>query len=155
MGRRSGLTVDVHQRIVELLEDGNFLETAACVAGVSIGQVRSWLALGAEPGSKYEQFRVDVLRAISEAESKGVAILIGAAAAGDLKAVTWWLERRHPKRWGQRVRHVVDQELDDAVTRVEALEAELGADVVERVLEALSGGQGASPTPSPEDDSTH
>lgn len=155
MARRSGLTVDVTRQIVHLLQDGNFLETAAYAAGVSPAQVRGWLALGAEPGSRYEAFREEVLRAIADAESRGVNVLIQAAAAGDLKALTWWLERRHPKHWGQRVRHVVDQELDDAVTRVEALEGELGSEIVERVLEAIAGGQGPGSAPVSEDDSTH
>lgn len=155
MARRSGLTDEVHEHIVHLLREGNFLETAAEAAGVSHSQARSWLKLGREPGSKYERFRLDVLQAMASAESRGVEVLIRLAAEGDLKAVTWWLERRHPARWGQKVRHVVDQELDDAIARVESLEDELGSDVVTRVLEALAGVQGTGAARIPQDDGSH
>jgi hypothetical protein len=136
------LTDDVHETIVEYLRAGNFIETASAAAGVSVRTVRNWLRLGADVDSEYATFRREALAAIAEAEHTAVAFLRAAAEGGDTKAATWWLERRHPARWGLKIRHVVEEQLSAAVERIERLEGEIGREAVERVLDALAGDPG-------------
>lgn len=144
MPRVTKLTPEVHESIVKSLRMGGYLETAAAAAGVPSRSVRDWLRKGAEqPKSIYGRFRSDVMQASAEAEQRGVAGLIRAANNGSVKALTWFLERRYPKKWGLKIRHYVQQEVDAAVERVAALEAELGPAVIDRVLEAIAGEDGS------------
>lgn len=134
---------DTHEAIVEALRQGNFLETAAALAGCTTAQVRRWLREGADPQSDCHRFAMDVAKAMASAESTALSYLREAAAAGDLKAVTWFLERRFPERWGAKVQHIVSQEMGEVLDRVESLEHELGAEIVNRILAAIAGEWGA------------
>lgn len=111
-GRPSKLTVAVQARIVEALEAGQFLATAARAAGVHPSTVRRWV----ERGEAEEQRRTDggaarvteqpfhafaaaVEQADATAEGRAVATI---TASPDWRAAAWYLERRHPTTWGGR-----------------------------------------------------
>lgn len=135
------LDADAHETIVEALRRGHFVDTAAALAGCTSAQVHRWLRAGARPDADADlrRFAIDARRAIAESEDQALKALQTAAECGDLKAVTWWLERRHPERWGAKVQHIVRAEVDGILERIESLEAEIGADAVDRVLGAVAG----------------
>lgn len=128
----------VHDSIVGMLRAGSFVETAAEACGLEASIVRGWIRLGTEAGSPYAQFRRDALAAIAESEANGIAEVIKAGVAGNARVLIWWLERRHPHRWGARSRNV-REELDGILDRIESLEPELGAEVIDRVLGVVAG----------------
>lgn len=146
-----------YQAIIGALEAGHFLDTAAALAGVSTARLRAWIRAGAQPESEWHAFATDVRRAIAKSESEVLGYLRDAAEAGDLKAATWWLERRHPERWGAKIQHIVRQEVDGILERIESLEPELGAEIVDRVLAAVAGerGPGESEATTPPREGLH
>lgn len=139
MTRHRPPTYEEQASIVEYLKAGNYFETACAAAGVRVPLARAWLAAGIDPDSETAEFRREVLRAMAEAEASLVGYLHGMASAGDAKAAIALLERRYPERWCQKIRHHVEKELSGGVDRVVALEPEIGAETVERVLDALAG----------------
>lgn len=126
---------------------GHFLETACAAAGWRVSTVRRWLREGRKPGSEHEAFAAETARVMAESEDSVLKMLGEQVLAGDTKVATWWLERRYPLRWSPKVADLVDRERERMIDRVEALDAELGADVVERVLAALAG-EDSSETPA-------
>ena len=139
MTRHRGPTFEEQSTIVEYLKAGNYFETACAAAGVRAPLARAWLSAGADPECETHDFRIDVLKAMAEAEASLVGFLHSMASSGDTKAAIALLERRYPERWGQKIRHVVEEQLSAAVARVESLEEEIGRETVERVLDALAG----------------
>ena len=61
--------------------------------------------------------------------------LIAKQAPTDWRAAAWRLERRAPRRYGQRVQISIEEELEAALDR---LKAGLDAETYERVLRILS-----------------
>ena len=131
MARPTKLTRDRHDLIVKLLRAGNYLETAAAAAGVSVACQREWLRRGereADAGKDtvYTRFWSDASAAMAQAEARDVAF-ISQAAATDWRAAAWRLEHRHPDRWGPRrdmkVEHSGSAGLVVALTRDEVRRA--------------------------------
>lgn len=46
MGRRTILTTDIQDRILQALRSGNYLDTAAAYAGISVATLHEWIARG-------------------------------------------------------------------------------------------------------------
>lgn len=153
------LDADVHETIVEALRNGHFIDTAAALAGCSKAQAHRWLRAGAQADADADlrRFAIEANQAVAEAEDKALSYLREAVEAGDLKAVTWFLERRYPEHWAPKIQHVVRQEVGDILDRVESLEGELGREVVDRVLSAVAGewGPGEGETEEAEGESVH
>lgn len=95
-GRPTVLTVEILDRICSLVRVGNYIETAANVAGVSKDTLYRWLKRGARMNRKVEKdpsvevsqqdrmlmdFSDSLLEAVATAEAQDAAI-IGRAAAG-------------------------------------------------------------------------
>lgn len=140
------LTPETWGVIIDFLEQGNFPETAAAVAGIPKRVMRQWLELGAQGDLRYAAFHADCVRAMGSAESRWVGALDTVGMAGDPKSIQWLLERRFPEKYGAKVRHIVQQEIDGIVGRIEALEGTIGASVVNQVLAAIAGESGAGET---------
>lgn len=117
-GRPTKLNLKVQTKIVKLLAEGNYVETAAASAGVNKSTLYLWLKRGAResqrldkhPDAKpdaaeaaYLKFSNAIEKAEADAEATGVK-LISAAADGQWQAMAWRLERKHPERWGRRDR---------------------------------------------------
>jgi len=87
--------------IAEAMRGGNFLETAASLAGVSVSSVRNWLREGNRRDATPElaEFARKVTQARAEAE---ISDLNHIRNDPSWQAAAWRLERRHPKRWGRR-----------------------------------------------------
>lgn len=146
-GRPTKLTRKTHALIVKYIKAGNYMETAAVCAGVWAWSVRKWLARGAEEGRRlelgeeprtderiYYHFWCDVTEAIAVSEVRLIGIITKAAET-DWKAAVEMIQRRWPKRWGTRINMTVEQELTEALDK---LEKALSDEEFQKVLEALS-----------------
>lgn len=131
-GRPTGLTPLVHEAVVKAVAQGNYLETAAAMAGVSRATVFAWLKEGdAETGRpEFQRFAEDVRRAQGEAETRLVET-INEAATSDWRAAAWRLERSAPRRWCIKVREVVTAEMNSLL---EELAKELSPDDHKKAL---------------------
>lgn len=136
-GRPSGLTQEVHDRIVAAVRAGNFFETACRFAGVAEQTGREWLARGLGNhssrgnGPAYAAFADAVKKAEADAEAEKLLTIHKAAKGGtevktkvttkynpdgsvrevveekqlqspEWTAAAWYLERKHPARWGRK-----------------------------------------------------
>jgi hypothetical protein len=111
-GRPSILTAELAERFSLWLRAGNYIETAAALAGIARSSVYLWLRRGArEAEGPYREFSDMVRRAMAEAESADLAV-IGRAARADWRAAAWRLAHRHPERYGGRVRAAGDDAMD-------------------------------------------
>jgi len=101
-GRPPKLTTELTERICQLMRAGNYLETAANVAGVSSAVVHLWLRAGARNGKpRYRRFFEAVRKAEHEAIASGV-VRVRQHGSKSWQAEAWWLERRCPRQWGRR-----------------------------------------------------
>jgi hypothetical protein len=101
-GRPTKLTPELHTEIVRTIKAGNYIETAAAMAGVNRDTLREWVRQGIRRGNgKYHAFALDVEQAMAHAE---VMDVLGIRKAGEREwtARAWLLERRFPDRWGKR-----------------------------------------------------
>ena len=111
MGRTTKLTKPVQDRIVELLELGNYQGTAARAAGISRSTFHRWMQRGADDkatntASAYRDFRDSVKKAEANAEVAAVKCVLDGAEKSWQAAMTY-LERKFPERWsrGERREH--------------------------------------------------
>lgn len=104
MGRPTKLTPDVQATIVEAIAKGNDKVVAARLAGIGESTFYAWMERGeqAKTGA-FLEFREAVKKAEAEAEQHFVGI-IKTASYDTWTAAAWWLERKHPERWGRRER---------------------------------------------------
>lgn len=104
-GRPPKLTPEVQARIEQALRGGNYREVAARFAGVSGGTLREWMKAGKRDSGKGRRSKHrDLYHAVRKAEADAEAMVVGRlmqAAAHDTKAMAFWLERKHPSRWGR------------------------------------------------------
>jgi hypothetical protein len=105
LGRPSKLTPETIDRLIGALAAGNYKETAATYAGITISTLNKWLQIGAsdiEVGreTEYSALFVAVRAAEAEAEVEAVTA-IRLAFGDDWKAAVAFLERRHTQRWGR------------------------------------------------------
>lgn len=151
MGRSTKLNPDRQARIVEALQQGNYIETAARYAGITPAAYYKWMNRGIEERQHrddgheadpsldiYVQFVEAVEKARSQAEMRNVGLIQKAAVDGTWQAAAWYLERSYPKRWGRsdRVEHVgadggpveVTVSMDDLEAKVSEVLAHRGED---------------------------
>ena len=119
MGRPTKLTVELTNKICDMLRAGNYLETAAAYAGIDKATLHRWMKRGArelervqaiEGGAEIaeeEQMFVDFCNSIKKALAEGEVrdmVIISNAAKQDWKAAAWKLERKFPEKWGRKER---------------------------------------------------
>lgn len=105
VGRPSGLTREVADRIVRILAAGGYVQTAAVAAGITVHQLEKWLARGRPDGDDpldepHRELRARIEQARAEGETRNVA-LIAQAALTNWQAAAWLLERQYPERWAR------------------------------------------------------
>lgn len=114
MARPSKLTPETQQAIINALNSGNWIETAANYAGIAVATLYNWLDRGKlererldndeEPIESEAQF-VEFLEAVeksrSQAQVRAVGLIQKAAIDGTWQAAAWFLERSDPQRWGR------------------------------------------------------
>jgi hypothetical protein len=132
---RTKLDDAVAQKIGDLIRAGNYLDTASGAAGVHKSTLHRWLRIGREQTrGRYRKFVDAIEKAQAEAEARDVA-LIAKATSTDWRAAAWRLERRSPKKFGQRVAVCVEEQLEGALDR---LQAGLDAETFQKVLNIIS-----------------
>lgn len=118
-GRPTKLTPGVKALIVQLIQVGNYFETACAYAGIDPGTAHRWLRRGdgrdGEPCEPYLSFAVEVHQARALAEAHKVQLIAAAAQNGNWQAAAWWLERSFPGKWGRRDRLVAELEIHGEV----------------------------------------
>lgn len=115
LGRKTDLTPEKHDRIVEFIAGGNYVETAVAAAGISKATYYNWIDRGqserdrlkanpeAEPDQDetiFLEFLDAIEKAQAEAEARNVAI-IQKAAFSTWQAAAWWLERTRAKKYAR------------------------------------------------------
>lgn len=143
MGRKRGrptkLTPETQETILNAIRAGNYIETAAALAGISKETFYKWLRRGARAKTgKHRDFVDAVEKAQAEAEALDLQI-IRQASKKHWQAAAWRLERRSPERWGR-------QRLEITGADGGPLEMETGLTI--EVVDARDAGDG----PGGEDD---
>lgn len=115
MGRKTKLTPERQDKIVQLIRAGNFANQAALAGGISEATYYNWLKQGEIARSRKERgerltasqrsflnFLEAIKGAEAEAEARNVALIQQAAQSGTWQAAAWFLERKHATRWGRK-----------------------------------------------------
>ncbi len=105
VGRPSKLTEELTTQICDLLRDGNFVETVCDFVGINKTTIYEWIARGergwkADVEGGYVEFTNVVKKAMSQVEFDTLKDL--RQGVDNWQARAWWLERRHPDKWGNR-----------------------------------------------------
>lgn len=105
-GRPSKLTPEITDELAQILEQGNWVDTACDQVGISRDTFYKWVARGKrgraydiEPVN-YVEFALRIGQAVAQVEIDSVKEL--RKAPNNWQATAWWLERRHPDKWGNR-----------------------------------------------------
>ena len=145
-GRPTKLNGTITKKVCDVIREGNFIDTAAGVSGVSDTTLDNWMKWGNpksqdyRKGSDYEAFFAVVKNAEREGEKKKLAELFEAKGMAWTK-YAWFLERRFPAKWGRRFQQL-PQSQEDGVKGVEqtqeALRTALGDPKAAHGAEAMS-----------------
>ena len=102
-GRKSKLTPEVIEKITSAIRMGNDNKVAAALAGISEATYYKWLteAEKADADPLFIEFSESVTQAQAQAEARAVSLIQKASNEGRWQASSWWLERKHPERWGR------------------------------------------------------
>ena len=111
-GRPLALTEARHRIICEAVARGDWLVTAARLAGVRTATVRDWLRMAKQPAmrKKWPQlvaFEAAYVKARGQAEHD-LCGLVRTGAESDPKCAQWLLERRFGERWAPKNRSAVE-----------------------------------------------
>ena len=148
MGRPTKLTEARHRKIVADIRAGNFAQIAAVASGITEQTYYNWLNRGAadlaseeaaDHASIYAKFFEAVKRAEAEAEVKQLRAM---QTDDKWQRRAWWLERRFPKRWGQKQSLELSGPDGGPLTVTDASKAELEAFLDERA-DAIQAAQEA------------
>lgn len=96
MGRPSKRSPEREAKILEAVEVGNYLETAARLGGICYDTLNEWR-------KAYPAFSDALEKARAQAEATAVAI-VREAALTKWEAAGWYLERSFPDKYGRRTR---------------------------------------------------
>jgi len=144
MARRTKLTKEVEDKIIQAIQSGATYDICAQFAGISPATFYNWMKQGRDGKQKS---KVEFLERIKRAESKGAIANLGliqrAAKDGDWKASAWLLERRHGYQRNGYIskQHNDIQELHqvEKLSTKNILQSQL-AQTIKASQEALSGG---------------
>jgi hypothetical protein len=102
MGRPSGLTPEIQETLCLALRNGNFVDTACIIAGISKQTFYTWAKLGnkEQPGEPHREFLDSIKKALAEAESSAILAIRGAGRF-QWQALAWFLERRFRDKWAK------------------------------------------------------
>jgi transposase len=89
-------------RIIEAVQAGNYMETAAQYANIGLSTFYRWMAEGEgeKAPKRQREFREAVLQARAQAEVRNVTLIQRAANDGSWQAASWFLERSFQKQVG-------------------------------------------------------
>lgn len=127
-GRPTKLTPGLQASIVQGLERGNFVETVCDLVGVHKDTFYEWMRRGERASKRdveagYVQFSDAIKKATAQIESDTVEDV--KTGVFNWQSRAWWLERRHPDKWGNRGKQVqtnVNVNIDVSQLSIEDLE---------------------------------
>jgi hypothetical protein len=103
MGRPTKLTPELQKKIVKLVRDGNYFETAAQAAGIAKSTLYDWLKRGEAGEEPFAEFSNALKKAEAEAEVDVVAtIRAGLRDAPQWQSAMTFAERRWASRYARR-----------------------------------------------------
>jgi transposase len=113
MGRPTKLNDQVQEAIVTAVRAGNYVETAASAAGISVQTFYNWMERGEadkdqDRDSPFVGFFEAVEKAKAESEKIDLDHIAKAAGEGSWQAAAWRLERRFPDKWGKNDRMKIE-----------------------------------------------
>ena len=153
-GRPIKLTPEIHREVVDLVREGNYLDTAAAHVGISRGTIHAWIRRGRrlQEGPDWTQYGaedrafLDFSIAIRRAKAESEAGDLGAIRASvdrngfpDWRARAWILERKNPERWGRRDTIAVGR-APDTVGRDDLDVSKLDDRQLDALIDALEAG---------------
>lgn len=141
---RTTLNHTLTERIVELVQAGNYIETAAKAAGIHKSTYYSWMNRGekaaeaqskGDPVSDDEAAFADFYNQVSQAEAVAETNAVAAVREADRgwQAHMTYLERRFATRWRQQsgARYVKDERpnesLEESLARIQREQSDRGA----------------------------
>lgn len=143
MARQSKLTPETQKKIVGAIAEGNYLETAAAIGGVTYTTLNNWMRKGESASSgAYVEFLEAVKKAEAEAEALRVSRISKAGKEGNWQADAWYLERRYPDRWGKRIQQEVTGKDGGPLEYVQRVQ-ELTDSELERIILSRGGTRAA------------
>ena len=153
-GRRTKLTAERQDKIVQAILDGNYFETACAYAGVSRNTGFEWLARGEnrDPDRRgaavFAAFANAVRAAEAQAEVRAVAI-IQQGFEDNPRLALEFLSRRYPERWGRHDTATVFRQLAEQVKGMsdEDLIAAIESESADGAGEEDAPGGGPAPGP--------
>ena len=116
-GRRTKLTPERQQRIVNAIAAGNYFDVSCRYTGIDEAPAYLWMQRGRR---EQQGIYFDFLNAVKEAEAQAevsAVVAIKQAFGTNWAAAMTWLERKFPDRWGRKDRldvKVLDHELERA-----------------------------------------
>lgn len=120
MARRTKLTPETQEKIINALQAGNYFGASCEYAGITERTGYNWLARGREEleyrenprvkeGTerwKTEEIYVQFFHAVSRASASvevGTIAKIKQQGDDDWRALAWFMEHRYPDKWGRKV----------------------------------------------------
>jgi hypothetical protein len=100
-GRRSKLTEEVGNIILNAIAIGAGHSTACQAAGIGKSTLYSWLQRGEAQEMGLFRDLLDAVRHIEAKRECEALAHIAQAAEDDWRAAAWFLARRYPERWGR------------------------------------------------------
>lgn len=118
MARPTSLTPELQNTIRIAIENGNYRETAAKVAGIHRNTLRNWT----ERGETGEEPFAEFLCVLEKAEATAERRMLKSIRKGgpNWQAKAWIMERRWPSRWSGRVRVTVTDHVDALTQKLKA-----------------------------------
>lgn len=99
------LTPELMASLCNVVQAGNYLETALKFAGVASDTMMQWVELGhMNPNTIYGTFVRNMNKAMAASEMRDLNFIDRAMQDGNWQAAAWRLERKYPHRWGRNER---------------------------------------------------
>ncbi len=128
-GRPSKLTPEITKQISDLLLAGNFAETVCDFVGIHKDTFYEWMRRGerawqVDVDGGYVEFSDAIKKAIAQVEITTMNDV--RRGVDNWQSRAWWLERRHPDKWGNRGKQTLEHtgagggpiEYQDAAKRI-------------------------------------
>lgn len=151
MSRRTSLTPETQEKVVEHIRAGNYRETAARAAGITRQTLWNWEQRALTGEEPFASFAEALDQAEAEAETTMLArvnaagpAVTGVSGPDPWQATAWVMERRWPKRWASRVRTVVAEEVEGLEKKLRAKPA-LAAEVADVLAREGDGAPSREP----------
>ena len=141
IGRKTKRNPALTQAICDVLRVGGTRAAAVGHVGVHISTFLDWM-------DRFPEFAEQITRAEAEAELRYTSMIFEAARSGDVRASSFWLERRRPEEWGQRAKTEVAVTFDVAALLRENLTAKQGALPEPTVIDVTPPEEDEPPPPS-------